>query len=178
MTPPTPRNRYLTLALFLGGVIFAGFAVQRALNLQLTQDLDQPAFTQPGDPAALLRQSFNEAAAEPRLLLLLTANSLSSEQDVEALRKFLRDHRDTPLRLLAVWRGPVPLRAHTTRFDDDRVRHIWDPTSQLLPHSLEGAILLYPPTTTWTTSPPTPTHQLEPARAHLPQLDRFVKAGR
>lgn len=173
-----PRNRYLTLALFLAVVIFAGFAVQRVLEIKLSEGLDQPAFSESADPEAALRDAFTAAADQPRILVLLRAGSLSSEQDIEALRKFLRDHRRAPFRLIALWRGPLPLREHTTRFNDARVSHIWDPHAQLLPTTLEGTALLYRPHQTWSPTGLPPAHdQAEPTRAHLPLLERFVTPG-
>ena len=172
-----PRNRYVTLALFLCAVIFAGFAVQRFMEIKLTGSLDEPAFKEASDAEAELRAEFNSAADQTRVMVLLSAGSLSSEQDVDALRRVLRENRGAQVRLLAVWRGAKPLRAQTTRFGDGRVRHFWDPEGRVLSETLEGTVLIHAPGVRWTEEVPPASQQGEPARAVLPLL-RSVLGGR
>jgi hypothetical protein len=167
-----PRNRWVTLSFFLAGVIFAGFAVQRALEIKLSRGLEEPAFPETGDPEAALKRAFNEGPDETRIVVILRVGSLSSEQDVEAVRKLLREERRAKVRILAVWRGPMPLREHTTRFGDGRVRHVWDPESVLLTGRLEGTVLSYRAGVAWADEMPPPQEEGEPARAVLPLLRR------
>lgn len=175
-----PRNRYLKLALFLGGVIFAGFAVQRLLEMKLSDGLEEAAFTEAGNVEAELRAGFNEAAAEARVVVLLSAGSLSSEQDVFALRRVLREDRNAPVRILAVWRGPKPLRAHTTAFGDGRVRHYWDPEGLVLRGTLEGTVLVHRAGVRWAEGEamPAAAESGEPARASIGLVRRAFRGGR
>lgn len=174
-----PRNRYLTLALFLGGVIFAGFAVQRLLEMKLSDGLEEAAFTEAGDTEAELRAGFNEAAAEARVVVLLSAGSLSSEQDVLALRRVLREDREARVRILAVWRGARPLRAHTTAFGDGRVRHYWDPEGVVLRGTLEGTVLVHRAGVRWAEGEAMPAAAAtgEPARASAGLIRRAFRGG-
>lgn len=172
-----PRNRYVTLALFLCAVIFAGFAVQRFMEIKLTGSLDEPAFKEASDAEAELKAEFNNAADQTRVMVLLSAGSLSSEQDVDALRRVLRENRGAQVRLLAVWRGAKPLRAHTTRFGDGRVRHFWDAERRVLSETLEGTVLVFKPGVRWTVEFPAAAEQGEPARAVLPLIRRAFGTG-
>jgi sugar phosphate isomerase/epimerase len=169
-----PRNRYVKLALFLVAVIFAGLAVQRFIELRLNRSLDEPAFAQAGDAAAEFRVAFNNGRGETRIVVLVSAPSLASEQDIEALRRLLREHRRAPVRIVSVWRGPAPARSHTTRYGDGRVHHVWDPDSRLFAEALEGSLMVYPPGVAWSDPPPEPAAQGEPARAMLPELRRLL----
>lgn len=169
-----PRNRYVTLALFLAAVIFAGLAAQRFVELRLNRSLDEPAFPQAGDAAAEFRATFNDGRDQTRIVVLVSAPSLASEQDIDALRMLLREHRRAPVRIVSVWRGPAPARSHTTRYGDGRVYHVWDPEASLFPGALEGSVMVYPPGVEWTSPPPVPAEQGEPARAMLPALRRVL----
>lgn len=171
---PGPRNRYVTLALFLAAVIFAGLAVQRFIGLRLDQSLDEPAFRQAGDAEAQFRGAFDQGRNETRIVVLVSAGSLSSELDIGALRKLLREHRRAPLRVVSVWRGPAPARSHTTRYGDGRVHHIWDPEARLFAGALEGSVMVYHAGVEWSSPPPAPAAQGEPARAMLPGLQRLL----
>lgn len=171
-----PRNRYVTLALFLAAVIFAGLAVQRWMESRLNSTLEEGAFPRGGDAAAEFRRLFDEAAGETRIVLLLSAGSLSSEQDIDALRRLLREQRRAPARVIAVWRGREPLRADTTRFGDGRVRHVWDRERRLFAELLEGTVMVYRAGTSWGTPPPAADEQAEPARAAMPLLRRVLSA--
>lgn len=171
-----PRNRYVTLALFLAAVIFAGLAVQRVIESRLSGTLEEGAFPRDGGAAAEFGRLFDEAAGESRIVLLLSAGSLSSEQDIDAVRRLLREQRRAPVRLIAVWRGREPLRADTTRFGDGRVRHVWDRERRLFAELLEGTVLVYRPGVLWAAPPPAPEEQAEPARAALPLLRRAFTA--
>jgi hypothetical protein len=174
-----PRNRYVTLALFLCAVIFAGFAVQRFMEIKLTGSLEEPAFPEAGDVEADLRAGFNEASGQTRIVMLLSAGLPSSELDVDAVRRLLREDRGAEARILAVWRGGKPMRAQTTRFGDGRVRQFWDPERRILPGTLEGTVLVYPAGVTWSgAAMPEAAAQGEPARASLPLLRRALGGGR
>lgn len=169
-----PRNRYVTLALFLAAVVFAGLGAQRFFELRLNQSLDEPAFPKAADAAAEFRSAFNSGRAETRIVVLVSASSLASDQDIDALRRLLREHRSAPMRVVSVWRGPAPARSHTTRYGDARVHHVWDPDARLFAAALEGSVMAYPPGAVWSDPPPAPAAQGEPARAMLPELRRLL----